>query len=92
VFEGFDEAIRIVNDSRYGLQAGVFTRDIDRAFAAYNALDVGAVLINDSPAFRVDNMPYGGVKESGNSREGVRFAMDEMSEIKLLVLNRVGRK
>lgn len=91
-FDDFGEAIRIANDSRFGLQTGVFTRDIDHAFAAYNELDVGGVLINDSPAFRVDNMPYGGVKESGNSREGVRFAMDEMSEIKLLVLNKVGRK
>jgi acyl-CoA reductase-like NAD-dependent aldehyde dehydrogenase len=91
-FDDFDEAIRIANEGRFGLQAGVFTRDIGHAFAAYNELDVGGVLINDSPAFRVDSMPYGGVKESGNSREGVRFAMDEMSEIKLLVLNKVGRK
>ncbi len=91
-FHSFEAAVARVNDSDYGLQAGVFTRSLDAAMYAWNNLDVGAVLINDVPSFRVDNMPYGGVKESGLGREGVRFAMEEMTEIKLLVLNRIGRR
>ena len=87
----FKEAVRMVNDSVYGLQAGIFTKDIDHAFYAFNELEVGGVVINDVPSLRVDNMPYGGVKESGLGREGVRFAMEDMTEIRLLVLNKLGR-
>ena len=90
-FADFKEAIRIVNDSVYGLQTGVFTNDLDHAFYAFNELEVGGVIINDVPSFRVDNMPYGGVKDSGLGREGVRFAIEDMTEIRLLVLNRIGR-
>lgn len=90
-FDDFRDAVARANDSDYGLQAGVFTRNLDHAFYAYNELDVGGVVINDVPSMRVDNMPYGGVKNSGLGREGVRFAIEEMSEIKLLVLNRAGR-
>ncbi len=89
-FDSFDEALRVANDSRYGLQCGVFTRDLHHAFRAYEELDVGGVVINDVPSFRVDSMPYGGVKESGQGREGVRYAIEEMTERKLLVLNRPG--
>ncbi|MHC4610308.1 MAG: aldehyde dehydrogenase family protein, partial [Planctomycetota bacterium] len=90
-FVDFKEACRCVNDSVYGLQAGVFTPSLDHAYYAYEALDVGGVIINDVPSLRVDNMPYGGIKDSGLGREGVRFAMEDMTEIKLLVLNRAGQ-
>ena len=89
-FDTFDEALRIANDSVYGLQCGVFTRDLHRAFRAYDELDVGGVVINDVPSVRVDSMPYGGVKNSGTGREGLRYAIEEMTEIKVLVLNRPG--
>jgi acyl-CoA reductase-like NAD-dependent aldehyde dehydrogenase len=89
-FAGLDDAFREVNDSVYGLQAGVFTRDIFRAQQAWDELEVGGVVINDIPSWRVDHMPYGGVKESGLGREGVRFAMEDMTEIRLLVLRRPG--
>jgi len=88
-FDDFDEALRKANDSIYGLQCGVFTRDLPRAFRAFEELDVGGVVINDVPSFRVDNMPYGGMKESGCGREGVRYAIEEMTERKVLVL-RIG--
>ena len=78
------EAIAYVNDSVYGLQAGIFTRDIKRAFQAAKQLEVGGVIINDVPTFRVDHMPYGGVKKSGLGREGPRYAIEEMSEAKLI--------
>ncbi len=90
-FTEFTEAVRIANDSVYGLQAGVFTKNIDHAFYAFNELEVGGVVINDVPSFRVDSMPYGGVKDSGLGREGIRFAMEEMTEIRLMVLNNIGR-
>jgi glyceraldehyde-3-phosphate dehydrogenase (NADP+) len=83
----FDDALAGINDSPYGLQAGVFTKDLKKAFQAYRDLDVGTVLINEIPTFRADHMPYGGVKDSGLGREGLRYAIDEMTEIKLLVLN-----
>lgn len=83
-----DEAIDLVNDSRYGLQAGVYTNDINSALKAAENLQVGGVMINDIPSFRVDHMPYGGVKESGMGREGVKYAMEEMTELKLVVINR----
>ncbi|MBI3603283.1 MAG: aldehyde dehydrogenase family protein [Nitrospirae bacterium] len=86
-YKRFEAAIEALNDSDFGLQAGVFTRDVDRIFNAYRDLDVGAVLANDVPTFRADHMPYGGVKDSGLGREGVRYAIEEMTEPKLLVLN-----
>jgi len=86
-YRDFDDALKAVNDSRYGLQAGVFTKDMKKAFKAYSALDVGGVVVNDYPSFRVENMPYGGVKDSGVGREGVRYAIEEMTELKLMVIN-----
>lgn len=85
-YQDFNEALRFVNDSRYGLQAGVYTRDLSRAFAAFETLDVGGVLINQVPTWRVENMPYGGIKDSGFGREGVRYAMEEMTELKSLIV------
>ncbi|MBA2564670.1 MAG: aldehyde dehydrogenase family protein [Gemmatimonadetes bacterium] len=82
----FDAALEAVNDSPYGLQAGLFTRDIGRIWRAFEMLEVGGIVINDIPGFRVDHMPYGGVKDSGQGREGVRYAMEEMTEIRLLTL------
>ncbi|MFB3830168.1 MAG: aldehyde dehydrogenase family protein [Bryobacteraceae bacterium] len=79
-----EDAIAQVNDSVYGLQAGIFTRDLERAFRAALAFEVGGVIINDVPMFRADHMPYGGVKESGTGREGPRYAAEEMSEMKLI--------
>ncbi len=87
----FKEAVRITNDSIYGLQAGIFTKNIDHVMYAFSQLDVGGVVINDVPSFRVDNMPYGGVKDSGLGREGVRYAIEDMTEIRLLILNKIGR-
>ncbi|MBZ0268462.1 aldehyde dehydrogenase family protein [bacterium] len=85
-FDHFDDAIAACNAGRFGLQAGVFTRDIERAMRAFRDLDYGGVMINDVPTFRVDNFPYGGTKDSGFGREGVRFAMEEMTEPKVLVM------
>jgi acyl-CoA reductase-like NAD-dependent aldehyde dehydrogenase len=85
-FERFDDALATVNDSAFGLQAGIFTRDLYKAQQAWDELDVGGILIGDAPSWRVDNMPYGGVKDSGLGREGVRFAMEDMTEIRLLVV------
>jgi acyl-CoA reductase-like NAD-dependent aldehyde dehydrogenase len=85
-FRNFDEALAQVNASAFGLQAGVFTRDLYRAQRAWDVLDVGGVLVGDVPSFRVDHMPYGGVKDSGFGREGVRFAMEDMTEIRLLLV------
>ena len=87
-FETFGEALGIVNDSKFGLQAGIFTRDLFKMFDAWDELDVGGVVVNDVPSYRVDNMPYGGVKDSGLGREGVRFAMEDMTEIRTLVIRR----
>ena len=81
------EAMRQVNASEYGLQAGLFTRDMALAFAAYDALEVGGVILNDVPTFRIDHMPYGGVKDSGTGREGIRYAIEDMTERKLLAVN-----
>lgn len=83
----FEEALAAVNRSRYGLQAGVFTQDLNKAFRALKTLKVGGVMINDIPSFRLDHMPYGGVKESGMGREGVPYAIQEMTELKLAVFN-----
>jgi acyl-CoA reductase-like NAD-dependent aldehyde dehydrogenase len=83
-FEEFDEAIAKVNDSQFGLQAGVYTNDLNKAFKASKQLHVGGVMINDIPTFRVDHMPYGGVKMSGTGREGIKYAIEEMTELKLV--------
>ncbi|HMG46481.1 MAG TPA: aldehyde dehydrogenase family protein [Allosphingosinicella sp.] len=87
-FSDFNDALDIVNDSKFGLQAGIFTRDLFQMFDAWDRLEVGGVIINDVPSYRVDNMPYGGVKDSGLGREGVRFAMEDMTEIRNLVIRR----
>jgi acyl-CoA reductase-like NAD-dependent aldehyde dehydrogenase len=83
-----EEAISLVNDSDYGLQAGIYTDDVHAALHAAESLEAGGVLINDIPTFRVDHMPYGGVKMSGMGREGVKYAMEEMTERKLVIFNR----
>jgi aldehyde dehydrogenase (NAD+) len=85
-YRDFDDALRIVNDSEFGLQAGLFTHDMRKVMRAWDELDVGGVVIGDIPSFRVDNMPYGGVKDSGLGREGIRYAIEDMTEIRLLVL------
>jgi len=85
-YRDFEEALRKVNDSEFGLQAGVFTRDAGRIFRAFEALEVGGVIIDDSPTFRVDHMPYGGEKSSGLGREGLRYAIEEMTQLRLLAL------
>lgn len=90
-FSDFKSAVEEINDSEFGLQAGIFTGDLNHAFYAWNELEVGGVVINDAPSMRVDNMPYGGVKDSGLGREGVRFAMEDMSEIRLMVLKNAGK-
>ncbi|MCB2084580.1 MAG: aldehyde dehydrogenase family protein, partial [Sphingomonadaceae bacterium] len=87
-FSDFGAALEEVNDSKFGLQAGIFTRDIHQVLDAWDTLDVGGVVVNDVSSYRVDNMPYGGVKDSGLGREGIRFAMEDMSEIRNLVIRR----
>src|SRR3712207_8670505 len=82
----FRSAFARVNDSRFGLQAGVFTRDLQLAFRAARELEVGGVVVGDVPSFRADQMPYGGVKDSGTGREGVRSAMEDLTEERVLVL------
>ena len=86
-YQHLDQAFDMVNDSPYGLQAGIFTRNVDSIFRAYHALDVGTVLANEIPTFRADHMPYGGMKDSGLGREGVKYAIQELSDQKLLVLH-----
>jgi aldehyde dehydrogenase (NAD+) len=88
-YQTFDDALAMVNDSRFGLQAGVFTNDINRAFEAHRTLEVGGVIVNDMSAFRADQMPYGGSKDSGFGREGLRYAMEEMTEPRIMVLSHV---
>jgi acyl-CoA reductase-like NAD-dependent aldehyde dehydrogenase len=88
-YQTFEEALGRVNDSKFGLQAGVFTNDINRAFQAHRELEVGGIIINDQSAFRADQMPYGGSKDSGFGREGLRFAMEEMTEPRIMVLSHV---
>jgi glyceraldehyde-3-phosphate dehydrogenase (NADP+) len=86
-YRHFQEAVDALNESDFGLQAGVFTQDIDKVFYAFRRLEVGAVLANEIPTFRADHMPYGGVKDSGIGREGVRSAIEDMTEPRLLVMN-----
>jgi glyceraldehyde-3-phosphate dehydrogenase (NADP+) len=85
-FDDFGEAVQQVNDSFYGLQTGVFTNDLANAWRAFNELEVGGVIINDVPTYRIDHMPYGGVKDSGLGREGLRWAMEDMTELRLMVV------
>ena len=87
-FSDWSEALDIVNDSKFGLQAGLFTRDIFKVLEAWDELEVGGIVVNDVPSYRVDNMPYGGVKDSGLGREGIRFAMEDFSEIRNMVIRR----
>jgi glyceraldehyde-3-phosphate dehydrogenase (NADP+) len=86
-FADFQKAVAAVNHSNYGLQAGVFTRDLPHAISAFEGLEVGGVMVNDVPTWRIDHMPYGGVKDSGLGREGPRYTIEEMTELKLLVIN-----
>ena len=87
--DSFGEAIRQINDSAYGLQAGVFTNSLEKALAAHENIEVGGVIINDIPSYRIDHMPYGGVKASGLGREGLKYAIEDMTEPRLMVLNRL---
>ncbi|MGK2851839.1 MAG: aldehyde dehydrogenase family protein [Candidatus Limnocylindrales bacterium] len=89
-FATLDEAITRVNDSMFGLQTGVFTNDLAGAWRAFGELEVGGVIVNDTPTYRIDHMPYGGVKDSGLGREGLRWAMEDMTEIRILVLAQPG--
>jgi acyl-CoA reductase-like NAD-dependent aldehyde dehydrogenase len=79
--------VRQMNSSPYGLQAGIFTRDAKLLFNAYEEIEVGGLIAGDVPSFRIDHMPYGGIKDSGLGREGLRYAIEEMTEPKLLVMN-----
>src|SRR5690606_1852076 len=85
-FTSIDEAITEVNRSSYGLQAGIFTADLEHALRAFDEIEVGGVMVNDVPTYRIDNMPYGGVKDSGLGREGPKYTIEEMTEPRLLVI------
>jgi glyceraldehyde-3-phosphate dehydrogenase (NADP+) len=85
----FEEGIQQINNSKYGLQAGVFTNNLKNALYAFDNIEVGGLMINDYPTFRVDNMPYGGIKDSGTGREGLKYAIEEMTELKLAVFNKL---
>ena len=89
-FRDFGDAIGQVNDSMFGLQTGVFTNDLANAWRAFGELEVGGVIVNDVPTYRIDHMPYGGVKDSGLGREGLRWAIDDMTEIRIMVLAQPG--
>ena len=89
-FSDFGEAVRAVNDSMFGLQTGVFTNDLANAWAAFGGLEVGGVIVNDIPTYRIDHMPYGGVKDSGLGREGLRWAIEDMTELRIMVLAQPG--
>ena len=88
-YSSFEEALALANETNYGLQAGVFTSDVGRIMLAHRDLEVGGVIVNDVSSFRADQMPYGGSKDSGTGREGLRYAMDEMTERRVLVLSEV---
>ena len=85
-FRELDDAIAMVNDRMFGLQTGVFTNDLAGAWRAFGELEVGGVIVNDVPTYRIDHMPYGGVKDSGLGREGLRWAIEDMTEIRIMVL------
>jgi acyl-CoA reductase-like NAD-dependent aldehyde dehydrogenase len=89
-FKDFGDAIKLVNDSMFGLQTGVFTNDLANSWRAFNELEVGGVIVNDVPTYRIDHMPYGGVKDSGLGREGLRWAIEDMTEIRIMVLAQPG--
>jgi acyl-CoA reductase-like NAD-dependent aldehyde dehydrogenase len=89
-YGAFADALARANGTRYGLQASIFTADLGRALEAARGLEFGGVLVNEAPTFRTDQMPYGGVKESGNTREGPRYAMREFTEERLVVLELPG--
>jgi acyl-CoA reductase-like NAD-dependent aldehyde dehydrogenase len=86
-YDDFDQAIALANDTDYGLQAGLFTQNVNRIMRAFEQIEVGGLQINDVSTFRVDQMPYGGVKGSGIGREGPRYAIEEMTELRLMVIN-----
>jgi acyl-CoA reductase-like NAD-dependent aldehyde dehydrogenase len=90
-FSDFKQVCNTINESVYGLQAGIFTKDINKAFYAFNNLHVGGVVINEVPSARVDSMPYGGIKDSGFGREGIKYAMEEMSEMKVMLMKNMGQ-
>jgi glyceraldehyde-3-phosphate dehydrogenase (NADP+) len=85
-FREFGDAVRQVNDSFFGLQTGVFTNDLENAWRGFHELEVGGVIVNDVPTYRIDHMPYGGVKDSGLGREGLRWSIEDMTELRLMVL------
>jgi acyl-CoA reductase-like NAD-dependent aldehyde dehydrogenase len=85
-FADFDQAISMANDAKFGLQAGIFTRDVGRAIEAGNRLEFGGVMVNEAPTFRTDQMPYGGIKDSGNTREGPAYSVLELTEERLVSL------
>ena len=87
VYDDVDEALRMANDTRYGLQAGIFTADLDTALLAARTLDFGGVTVNEVPTWRADQMPYGGLRDSGNTREGPAYAAREMTEERLVVIH-----
>ncbi len=89
-FDDVDQAIASVNSSLYGLQTGIFTNDLEHSWRAFNELEVGGVIVNDIPTYRIDHMPYGGVKDSGLGREGLRWAIEDMSELRLMVVAQPG--
>ena len=84
---GLDQAVELANGTNYGLQAGIYTQDITKALRAARTLDFGGVTLNEAPTYRADQMPYGGVKDSGNTREGPKFAVQEMTEPRMVVIN-----
>ena len=86
-YETWDDAVATINDSPYGLQAGLFTKDVKRIMDAWERIDVGGLHINSASTFRVDHMPYGGIKASGYGREGVKYAIEDMTDLRLMVLN-----
>jgi acyl-CoA reductase-like NAD-dependent aldehyde dehydrogenase len=85
-YDTFEDALRQADDTQYGLQIGVFTRDVNRVFEAVKRLHFGGVIINDAPVFRLAQMPYGGMRQSGLGREGVRFAMEEMTNVQMTAI------
>ena len=88
-YSDYPDALKLVNASRFGLQAGVFTNNLQKALLAFEELEVGGVLINQVPTFRTENMPYGGIKDSGTGREGIRYAMEEMTELRSFVVRKI---
>ncbi len=86
-YDDLDDALRMANDTRYGLQASIFTSDITKALKVVHALDFGGVLVNEVPTWRADQQPYGGLRDSGNTREGPAYSVREMTEIKMVILS-----